>query len=172
VGILSFGKYFGLAVDVHSLIALALLIGLSIIAWALNKRLKSYPNLDIVHAVVGVTAFIIVSIGVVQPISAALEYSRPFVEKVKLLQKERLGDIIFYQMGPDAEDTKFMVNYNEPIMPIFIKSPDELFKCQKNSYFIAKKQSFDHLPEDMRKQIQLCFEGRIGHRDCVVFTNQ
>jgi 4-amino-4-deoxy-L-arabinose transferase-like glycosyltransferase len=170
VGILSVGKYFGLAVDVHFLIALALLIGLTIIAGTLNKRLRGYPNQDMASVVVGVTAFIIVSIGVVQPINATLECTRPFVEKVKLLQKEQPGDLIFYQIGPDAEDIKFMVNYDKPIMPIFIKSPDELLKCRKNSCFIAKKQSFDHLPEDMKKRIQLRFEGRIGHRDCVVFT--
>jgi hypothetical protein len=92
------------------------------------------------------------------------------VEKVKLLQKEQPGDLIFYQIGPDAEDIKLMVNYDKPIMPIFIRSPDELLKCRKNSYFIAKKQSFDNLPEDVKKQIQLRFEGRIGHRNCVVFT--
>lgn len=171
VGILSFGKYLGLAANVHFPIALALLIGLSIIARTLNKRLRGYPNQDMVSAVVGVAAFIIVSIGVAQPINATLECTRPFVEKVKLLQKEQPGDLIFYQIGPDAEDIKFMVNYDKPIMPIFIKSPDELLKCQKNSYFIAKKQNFDRLPEDMKKRIQLRFGGRIGHRDCVVFTN-
>ena len=171
VGILSFGKHFGLTVDVHFLIALALLIGLSIIAGTLNKRLRGYPNQDMVSAVVGVTAFIIVSIGVAQPINATLECTRPFVEEVKLLQKERPGDLIFYQIGPGAEDIKLMVNYDKPITPIFIKSPDELLKRQKNSYFIAKKQNFDRLPEDMKKRIQLRFEGRIGHRDCVVFTN-
>ena len=172
VGILSFGKYFGLAVDVNFLIVLALLIALSIIARTLSKRLKGYPNQDMVSAVVGVTAFIIVSIGVVQPINATLECTRPFVEKVKLLQEEQPGDIIFYQIGPDTEDIKFMVNYDKPIMPIFINSPDELLKCRKNSYFIAKKQRFDHLPEDVKKRTQLRFEGRIGHRDCVVFSRK
>jgi 4-amino-4-deoxy-L-arabinose transferase-like glycosyltransferase len=169
-GILSFGRYFGLAADIHFLTALALLIGLSIIAGTLNKRLRGYPNQDMVSAVVGVAAFVIVSIGVIQPINATLECTRPFVEKMKLLLKEWPGDLIFYQIGPDGEDIKFMVNYDKPIMPIFIKSPDEILKCRKNSFFIAKKQSFDHLPEDMKKRIQLRLEGRIGHRDCVVFT--
>jgi len=170
VGILSFGRRFGVHADVHFLIALALLIGLSIIARTSNKRLRGHPNQDMVPAVVGVAAFTIVSIGVAQPITLALECSRPFVEKVKLLQKERPGDLVFYQIGPDGEDIKFMVNYEKPITPIFIESPDELLKCQRNSYFIAKKQSFDDLAEDIKKRIHLCFEGRIGHRNCVVFT--
>lgn len=171
LGILSFGNYFGFTADVHFLIVIALLIALSIIAATLNKRLRGYPNHDMASVAVGVAAFIIVSTGVAQPINATLEFTRPFVEKVKLLQKELPGDLVFYQIGPDAEDIKFMANYDKPIMPIFVKSPDELLKRRKNSHFIAKKQSFDHLPEDVKKQIQLRFEGRIGHRDCVVFTN-
>ena len=83
---------------------------------------------------------------------------------------ERPGDIVFYQIGPDADDIKFMVNYGKPITPIFINSPDELLQCSKNSYFITMKQSFDNLSDDLKKQIKLCINGRIGHRDSVVFT--
>ena len=170
LGILLFGKYFGLSADAHFLFALVLLIGLIIIARTLNKRLRGHPNQDMVAAAIGVSAFIIVNIGVTQPVNEILESARPFVEKVKLLEKERPGDIVFYQIGPDTEDIKFMVNYNKPITPIFIKSPNELLQCPKNSYFIAMKQSFDNLPEDLKKQIKLCINGRIGHRDSVVFT--
>jgi hypothetical protein len=170
VGILIFGKYFGLSFNAHFLFALVLLVGLIVIAMTLNKRLRGHPNRDMVTAVIGVSAFIIINIGVAQPFNGILESAGPFVEKVKLLEKERPGDIVFYQIGPDTEDIKFMVNYDKPITPIFIKSPDELLRCPKNSYFIATKQSFDNLPEDLKKRIKLCINGRIGHRDSVVFT--
>ena len=83
---------------------------------------------------------------------------------------ERPGDIVFYQIGPDADDIKFMVNYGKPITPIFVNSPDEILQCPKNSYFITMKQSFDNLSDDLKKQIKLCINGRIGHRDSVLFT--
>jgi len=170
LGIILFGKYFGLSVNAHFLFALVLLIGLIIIARTLDKRLRGRPNQDMVAAAIGVSAFIIVNIGVAQPVNEILESARPFVEQVKLLEKERPGDIVFYQVGPDTDDIKFMVNYDKPITPIFINSPDELLQCPKNSYFITMKQSFDNLPDDLKKQIKLCINGRIGHRDSVVFT--
>lgn len=170
VDILLFGKYFGLPVEAHFLFALALLIGLVIIAGTFDKRLRGHLNQDIVTVAIGVSAFIIVSIGVAQPANETRESTGPFVEKVKLLEEERPGDIAFFQIGPDSEDIKFMVNYNKPIMPIFIESPDEILKCRKSSYLIAKKQSFDNLSEGLKKQIQPCFKGKISHRDYVVFT--
>jgi len=170
VGILLFGKYFGLSFSAHFLFALALLVSLIIITRILDKRLRGHYNRDFVTAAIGVSAFIIVNIGVAQPVNEILESTRPFVEKVKLLEKERPGDIVFYQIGPDTEDIKFVVNYDKPITPIFIKSPDELLQCPKNSYFITMKQSFDNLPDDLKKQIKLCINGRIGHRDSMVFT--
>jgi hypothetical protein len=170
LGIILFGKYFGLSVNAHFLFALVLLIGLIVIARTLDKRLRGRPNQDMVAAAIGVSAFIIVNIGVAQPVNEILESARPFVEQVKLLEKERPGDIVFYQIGPDNEAIKFMVNYNMPIMPIFIESPDEILICRKSSYLIAKKKSFDNLSEDLKKQIQPCFEGKISHRDYVVFT--
>ncbi|TFG70749.1 MAG: hypothetical protein E4H27_05625 [Anaerolineales bacterium] len=170
LGILLFGKYFGLSFNAHFLFALVLMTGLVIIARILDKRLRGHHNRDMVTAAIGLSAFIIVNIGVAQPVDEILESTRPFVEKVKLLEKERPGDIVFYQIGHDTEDIKFMVNYDEPITPIFIKHSDELLKCPKNSYFITTKQSFDNLPDDLKKQIKLFINGRIGHRDSVVFT--
>jgi len=170
LGILLFGKYFSLSANAHFLFALVLLIGLVIIARTLDKRLRGRPNQDMVAAAIGVSAFIIVNIGVAQPVNQILESARPFAEQVKLLEKERSGNIVFYQIGPDTEDIKFMVNYDKPITPFFIKSPDELLQCPKTSYFITMKQSFDNLPDDLKKQIKLCINGRIGHRDSVVFT--
>ena len=170
LGILLFGKYFSLSANAYFLFALVLLIGLVIIARTLDKRLRGRPNQDMVAAAIGVSAFIIVNIGVAQPVNQILESARPFAEQVKLLEKERSGNIVFYQIGPDTEDIKFMVNYDKPITPFFIKSPDELLQCPKTSYFITMKQSFDNLPDDLKKQIKLCINGRMGHRDSVVFT--
>ena len=172
VGILFFGKYFGLFFNAYFLFALVLLIGLIIITRTLNKRLRGHLNRGMVIAAIGVSAFIIVNIGVAQPVNEILESSRPFVEQVKLLEEERPGDIVFYQIGPDADDIKFMVNYGKSITPIFINSPNELLQCTQNSYFITTRLSYDNLPEELKKQIQLRFEGKIGHRECVVFTLQ
>ena len=65
-----------------------------------------------------------------------------------------------------------MVNYDRPVTPVFVKSPEELLDRQKDSYFIATRQDFEQLPEAIKKQMKLCFQGRIGRKDCVVFILQ
>jgi len=172
MGILSFGKYFGLTVDVHYLIALVLLIGLLIVAGTVKWRLRGHPNQDMALAVVGVAAFIITSVGIAEPISLAIECTKPFVEKVKYLQKERPGEIGFYQIGPDAEDIKFMANYDRPIKPVFIKNAEELQQQSAQTYFVARQKDFDNLPQHIAQGIKVQLYGKIGHRDCVVFSRK
>jgi len=172
VGILFFGKYFGLDVDVHYLIALLLLIGLIIITGIVKRRLKDHPNQDMALAAVGVAAFIIVNIGIAEPVSLAIECTKPFVEKVKSLQKERPGEIAFYQIGPDAEDIKFVANYDKPIKPVFIKNAEDLLQQSLQVYFIALQKRFDDLPKEIAQRMQVQFYGKIGHKDCVVFSRK
>jgi 4-amino-4-deoxy-L-arabinose transferase-like glycosyltransferase len=170
VGIFFFGKYFSLDVDVHHLIVLILLIGLIIITGIIKRRLKGHSNQDIALAAVGAAVFIIVNIGIVEPVSLAVESTKPFVEKVKSLQKEQPGEIAFYQIGPDAEDIKFMVNYNKPVKPIFIQKAENLLRQPSQVYFIALQKGFNNLPEKIAQRMQVQFYGKIGHKDCVVFS--
>jgi len=172
VVILFFGRYFGLPVNVHYIIALILLIGLTIIFRIKKRRLRADSKRDVAFAVVAVVVFIIVNIGIVEPVNLALESTRPFVEKMKSLQKERQGQIAFYQMGPDGEDIKFMANYDRPIKPVFIKSAEDLLRQSPQTYFIARQEGFDDLPKEIVQEMQVQFYGKIGHRDCVVFSRE
>src|SRR4030042_4640 len=96
--------------------------------------------------------------------------TRPFVTAVKLLQKERPGDIVFYRIGPDSEDIKFVVNYDKPLKPAFATAPEELLDFRQYSYFITKDGDFDALPDDVKNYAKVRIEGKIGHIACTVFT--
>jgi 4-amino-4-deoxy-L-arabinose transferase-like glycosyltransferase len=172
VSILSFGKYFSLNIDIHYIIALLLLISLSIITGIVKQRLKEHPDQDVILAAVGVAVFIIVNVGITEPISLAIECTKPFVEKVKFLQEERPGEIAFYQIGPDAEDIKFVANYDKPIKPIFIKNAEDLLRQSPQVYFIAIQKEFDDLPEKIAQRMQVQLYGKIGHKNCVVFSRK
>jgi 4-amino-4-deoxy-L-arabinose transferase-like glycosyltransferase len=172
VGFLVFGRLFRFHADIYSVVAAGLLTGLAVIVWAARRRLKSYPNGDMALMAAAVAAFIIIDAGIVEPVEIGRQRTTPFAEKVLSLQQERPGEVVFYRIGPDGEDIKFMVNYDRPVTPVFVKSPEELLGRQKDSYFIAGKQDFEQLPEAIKKQMKLCFQGRIGHKDCVVFILQ
>ncbi len=58
----------------------------------------------------------------------------------------------------------------EPPKPAFLISPEELLDSRQYSYFIAEKPDFDTLPADVKQRTKVRFQGKIGHKDCTVFT--
>ncbi len=172
VGLLCFGRYFGFPVNVHYIIVLLLLIGLTIIVRTQKRQSQVDSRRDMGFVVVAVLVFIIVNIGVVEPANLALENTRPFVEKMEFLQKEHQGRIAFYQIGPDAEDIKFAANYDGPIKPVFIKDSADLLQESSQTYFISRQKRFDDLPEEVAQRMHVEFYGKIGHKDCVVFSRK
>ena len=118
---------------------------------------------------IAVFAFVIINIGIVEPVTATLESSKPFAEKMMSLQRERQGQIIFYQTGPDAEDIKFAASYGRAFKPTFIDNPQDLLNQSSHTYFISKRTAFDDLPAKIAQKMHLEYCGKIGHRDCVIF---
>ncbi len=170
IGILWLGRYFGFTANVHFAVAAAILGGLSVTAGPAKRRLTNDLNRDMATMAIAVAAFITIYVGIAQPINLALETTRPFVARVKLLQEDRPGDIVFYRIGPDGEDIKFMVNYDKPLKPAFLISPEELLDSRQYSYFITRDRDFDGLPDDVKSCTKVHIKGKIGHRACTVFT--
>jgi len=170
IGILWLGRYFGFTAYAHFAVATAILGGLSVTAGPAKRRLTNDLSRDVATMSIAVAAFITIHIGIAQPINLALETTQPFVATVKLLQKERPGDIAFYRIGPDGEDIKFMVNYDKPLKPAFVTSPEELLDSRQYSYFITGDRDFDGLPDDVKSSTKVRIKGKIGHRACTVFT--
>jgi len=170
IGILWLGRHFGFTANVHFAVAAAILGGLSVTAGPVKRRLTNDLSRDVATMAIGTAAFITICVGIAQPINLALETIQPFVARVKLLQKERPGDIVFYRIEPDSEDIKFMVNYDKPLKPAFATAPEELLDFRQYSYFITKDRDFDGLPDDVKSYTKVRIKGTIGHEDCTVFT--
>ena len=172
LGFLFFGRNFDFPVDIHYVIALLLLIALTIVIRTQTQRLRNGFNRDIAMITAAVTVFLIVNIGIAEPVSLTLECTRPFTEKMESLEKKQQGRLVFYQIGPDAEDIKFMANYDMSVKPVFIRKPDEIFKQPLRTYYISRERDFDNLPEEIAQRIQIEFHGKISHRDCVIFDRR
>jgi len=171
-GILFFGRYFGFNADFHYIITLALLTCLATFVIYKRKRLKAASEPDMPLTVIGLLAFIFLNIGVVEPVSVALESTKPFVVKMKSLQREGSDPIAFYQTGPDGEDIRFAANYDCPIKPVFITDSKDLLKQSSQIYFISRQKAFDDLPVEVTEKMCVEFNGKIGHKDFVVFTQK
>ncbi len=86
------------------------------------------------------------------------------------LLKDKPDIVAFYKIGPDAEDIKFVVNMKYPIKPEFVKTARNLLLHHTNTYFIASQKDFDDLPIDIARKMEILFYGKIGHENCVVFS--
>jgi len=124
----------------------------------------------IILSVALLTLFIL-NIFIFDAVGYQSEKTQPFTQQVARLAPR---PIVFYYIGPDAEDIKFMVNFNRPIKLHFIHewAPNQLFSYQKPVYFIALQEDFDRIPKQITKHFNVILTGKIGHRDCVVFTKK
>lgn len=134
------------------------------------ERWKGWYDYDMMPMLIAVVVFAAVDIGIVDPLLYSLEKSRPFVRRVEALYEETPGTIVFFKVGPDAEDIKFAVNLSKPIEMRFVTSLDPLF-CEPGTYYIIAKESvFRIMSANEKKQVQFLTRGKLGHREFVVFT--
>ncbi len=153
-----------------ALTTLGLLIPPVIVAWKLDRGWRGVPGRDMYLLAVGAFTFVVVHIEVVEPITYSRERTVPFVRQVEAIREEAQGTVTFFRVGPDAEDIKFMANLSRSLEPQFASSIETLWDSPGVHYIIAKEAVFRSLPLDEDRPMRLLARGKIGHRDCVVFT--
>ncbi len=116
----------------------------------------------------GLFSFILNYALVAQPLSVQFNRAQPFVEKVETI-RQPLQALVFYQIGPDGEDIKYIVAADKPIQPYFIQNSQDLIQFSQSAIFIAKSANFNQLPNSIKTRLHVLFTGRLGHQGCVVF---
>lgn len=140
---------------------------ISIAVWLENKKIHDENVRNFFITILAVLTLMVVNFGLLIPINYSIEQTRPFVEQVRALQAKQEAPFVFYKIGPDAEDIKFMVNYDEPIQPIFIASEKGLLAYSKRAYFITTLEEFQKIKQPGK--LTILFQGKIGHRPCILF---
>jgi hypothetical protein len=151
-------------------VAIVLSIPLLVIAWKFDRGWEGWMYKEMGQLAIGLGAYILLNILVANPIDYAREQTRPFVERVEAQNAERPGQVVFFAVGPDSEDIKYMANLTEPIEPQFVKSLDSLWGTTDTCYVITKEDIFESLPANEAARVNLLFRGKIGHRNFVVFS--
>ena len=165
-----YARWFQPSWQAHYLGVLGLLALLALFGRKAVAKCKGRPERDVVSLAIGVAVFVVVAVGIASPLSYSLEKSRPFVRQIEALHEATPGTIVFFRVGPDAEDIKFTVNLSNPLEPQFVSSLDPLWNAPGTHYVIAKEKVFRALGADVSAKIQLVARGKLGHRDFVVFT--
>lgn len=154
--------------DIHFAAASMILIFLSVAIW-LSKYDKNFTRQELVRFLLGTLAYVCIYIFIFQPIYVQLNGVQPFVTKVESLRKPN-QQIVFYHVGPDGADIKFMVALNKPIQPQFLHQPEQLKNFKAPAIFIARKEDFDEFSITLKNQFNILFSDRLGHLPCVVFV--
>jgi len=169
LGLLLFSVCANRAFGAYYVIPMVLLGSLAVLNCQVTRWFDDNGLKELIFVAGAVLSLIVLQAGVIEPVNYELESTLPFVAKVESLQKSANGGIVFYQIGPDSEDIKLMSNMKELSIPEFIKSPTEILNYKQNVYFIARENHIALLPPEVMNQIELLFEGKIGHKECVIF---
>ena len=130
------GKFIFLS-EIHFLTVTIITIVLVIAASVLNRKYKESIKKDLALMAVGTITFIVIYVGISEPINYYYNNTKPFVVKVETLQIQQPGKIIFYKIYPDSEAIKFMANLDEPLKPDFIYDAENIVNVKIPAYFIC-----------------------------------
>ncbi len=145
-----------------------LFFALMIITFFCRKIIADDDKRELTLFIIGTTAFVMIYIHIVQPLAVQFNRAKPFVTAVETFQQAD-QQLVFYRIGPDAEDIKFMVALDKPLQPLFLQTPEELTDFSSPAIFIARDTDFTALPPAVKRQTKILYQGRLGHQDCVVF---
>ncbi len=154
--------------DAHRLVMAMAVLGLATIAWAV-LRTTGRVRAAVLRVSFAAASFVVVHLGVVETVMLNLEGSARFVQEVAARRAEAPGPIVFWRIGPDQEDVRFMVNEDSAAVPGFVSSLDDLVVCDGRAWVIATVEDFADLPPDVASRFVIEVRGRIGHGECVAF---
>lgn len=158
----------------HILVQQAYLISttLVLLVVVLINLVIKYKAWDEFGLLVGaVVAWLSLNIGIAEPLQQYANRAQPFVAMVEHLRQPQQR-LVFYRIGPDAEDVKFMVAWNQAYQPTFLHNHESLQAYHKPALFIARDEDFNRIPSDLQQHLRVLWQGRLGHQWCVVFVKQ
>lgn len=106
----------------------------------------------------------------VEPVAFHNHDAREFVSALEKLRHRQPGELVFYNIGKDAEAIKYAANIDEDLHARFIDQPATLATITPPAYLVAMKTS---LPELMAiqgmAQRRPVLDMRFDGEDCIVF---
>jgi 4-amino-4-deoxy-L-arabinose transferase-like glycosyltransferase len=129
----------------------------------LAQKQKSLEAKEFAILTAGAITFLSLHLLIIEPVIQSLEGSSAFVA---LAEKSRGDDksLVFYRIGPDGEDIKYMVNLKKTFKPKFIWEFEELFETP-NSVAIVKESDYKKLPDEIKDKCKVTAKGKLGHKE-------
>ncbi|OGV72127.1 MAG: hypothetical protein A3K19_02535 [Lentisphaerae bacterium RIFOXYB12_FULL_65_16] len=139
--------------------------------WAGQEWLcRQWPaRRDAVRLGGGVAAFGAAIILLIDPLQNGLERTAPFARQVEAVRTPQ-EMLLFYRIGPDQGDIKFMANVARLETPAFCQSLEELITYRDAACVVIMRQrDVKTLPAWLVARWERLADGNIGHQECSAF---
>jgi len=104
---------------------------------------------------------------VVERLEVKFEESRTFVNAAISGSTDR-ERVVFYQLGPDGEELKFLCNAGGRVKPSFVSDPKDLPRDGRT--VVTLKKAFEALPPELKAKAWLIASGDLGHKRATAFV--
>jgi len=112
-------------------------------------------------------SLLIINVGILENLNYQSEQTKPFVSTIYKIYQKHPKPIVFYQMGPDAEDIKVALNWPVHLQPKFIFNLKQLKQYKASAYFVSEQKPFWKFKKTLNVK-PLAF-GLAGHKHSVMF---
>jgi 4-amino-4-deoxy-L-arabinose transferase-like glycosyltransferase len=168
--VMVFGRQFELHMTLgRILLPAALLLATAISAIVVSWRIRATSTRELALVAMAALAFNVFNSELVESLTTDRGSSSAFVANLESLRRQQPGPLVFYRIGPDGEDIKYMVNLDYAVLPSFAKSPDELLTQSAAAYVVAFAKDFAALSPAIVPEPDILLRGNIGHKECIVF---
>lgn len=156
-----------LSLDINYFIVGSTLIVLTIIAITTWKKCIDKQQQQFIIIACSVATFICLYIGAIQPLDVQFNSVKSFVAVVENNWKPNQA-LVFYKIGPDQEDIKFMAALNKPVIPQFLHKHEQLLNYTSPAILIARDENFVQLTRAQQQLFTILAQQRLGHNLCDV----
>lgn len=126
-------------------------------------------KLELTALTVAAATFMVINIGLIEPINLDLNRTRVFVHHIEDVRHQQQAQLVFYRGGTDGSAIKYLINMPNEETPLFINQPEELLKFGQKTFFITDADYFSRLSPNLVKTITIVARGKVGHDPFVVF---
>jgi 4-amino-4-deoxy-L-arabinose transferase-like glycosyltransferase len=137
----------------------------ALLSWLIQRRSVAVRPVMPSLAVAAV-AFLIVEVGLIEPILCSTQQTGPFMARVTALAKAENRPVVYYGTR-DANDIGLLVHLDRPVQPAL---QWESLSRQPTACIISTAKSFAWLPSDMRQRALVRLRAKAGRQEYVVFT--
>ncbi len=167
----SYGAYAKMALGSHPIPAIIFLVWIFIAGYHVLHLWHEKQIRYNVKFAMGVGTFIVLMIFIAQPMHAYFNRTKPFAAVLDHYQLPG-QEIVFYHLGPDAEDVKLMVALEQGDIPHFIQTEAALLAATPQALIVSKAQDYAQLSDAAKSHFLVLYRGNIGHQKAILLRSR